>query len=316
MRISDTLTELIRLVSPKHVNPIGTLYGGYMLEWIVDAGTIAAMNFAESHVVLGYLDRIHFITPVKSGDVVVYRAWVVNARRSSMTTLVESYVKRPEGVQLATIARLIFVKLGPDDRPAPVGRALEPGEGWERALYQYFAKWREEVEPALRREAAEGDMPTISNLQVMPEDAIYGSVMYGGRLLYYLDQFAAIAAFNYKPNIYVTASVNAMNFRRPIYIGDIVEVRGDVVYVGKTSLEVGFRVYAYGLRGRRYVAGGYFTFVNMTGGRPTPIGEELVKDPDALKRKEENLAEAKRLKELRPKYDERVPAFADAIGAA
>lgn len=310
MRVSETLAEVVRLVTPRHVNPIGTLYGGYMLQWLADAGTIAAMNFAESNVVLGYLDRTHFITPVTAGDILVYRSWVVNARRSSMTVLVESYIRRSNEVLLATIARMIFVKLGPDDRPAPLKSALEPGEGWEKLLYGYFSRWRDNVEPALRREVDSGELPTISVIQAMPEDAIYGNLMYGGRLLYYLDQFTAIAAFNFKPNIYVTASVNSMSFRRPIYVGDIVEVQADVDYIGKSSLEVAFRIYAEGLRGRRYVAGGYFTFVNMTGGGPTPIGQELIKDPEAVKRKEEGLEEARRLREIKPRYEERIPAYA------
>jgi acyl-CoA hydrolase len=62
-----------------------------MLEWVVNAGTMAAMNFVEGNVVLGYM---HFITPVRLGDVLVFRSWVVGVRRSSVSVLVESYVKR------------------------------------------------------------------------------------------------------------------------------------------------------------------------------------------------------------------------------
>jgi Acyl-CoA hydrolase len=307
VNISDTEVEVVRLVTPHNVNPIGTLYGGYMLQWLVDAGTIAAMDFSESDAVLGYLDRMHFIAPVKVGDIVKFRAWIVHVRRSSMTALVEAYVKKPEGLSLATIARMIFVKVGADGRPLPVEKTLQTSNGWERSLWSYFSRWREAVEPELRREPAAGDLPAVTQIQVMPEDAVYGGLMYGGRLLYYLDQIAAIAAFNYRPGIYVTASLNSINFKRPIYVGDIIVVRGGVDYVGHTSLEVAFEVVARGLRGERRVAGGYFTFVNMSGGRPTSIGQELVKDADALRRKSQNLAEASALKaavlyEDRPAY--------------
>ncbi|MEZ0247885.1 MAG: hotdog domain-containing protein [Thermoproteus sp.] len=305
--ISNTKVEVVRLVTPHNVNPLGTLYGGYMLQWLVDAGTIAAMNFSESNVVLGYLDRMHFVSPVRMGDIVKFRSWIVHARRTSVTALVEAYVKRPEGYSLATIARMVFVKIGPDDKPQPLNKGLEALEGWEKALLTHFSKWRESVEPELRREPVDEDMPPLSYIQVMPEDAIYGDLMYGGKLLYYLDQIAAIAAFNYKPGIYVTASLNAINFKRPIYVGDIIEIRGGVDYVGNTSLEVAFSVRAKGLRGERRVASGYFTFVHMTSGRPTPIGQELVRDPDALKRRAENLTEAKALKGI--KYSEDRPAY-------
>jgi len=106
VNISDTEVEVVRLVTPHNVNPIGTLYGGYMLQWLVDAGTIAAMDFSESDAVLGYLDRMHFIAPVKVGDIVKFRAWIVHVRRSSMTALVEAYVKKPEGLSLMRSDRI------------------------------------------------------------------------------------------------------------------------------------------------------------------------------------------------------------------
>lgn len=309
--ISETKVEVVRLVTPHYINPLGNLYGGYMLQWLVDAGTIAAMNFSESNVVLGYLDRIHFVTPVRLGDIVKLRAWIVHVRRSSMTALVEAYVRRQEGLSLATIARMIFVKIGPDDRPIPVGKGLEAFSDWEKRLLSHFSKWREQVEAELRREPSADDLPLVGHIQVMPEDAVYGDLMYGGRLLFYLDQMGAIAAFNYKPGIYVTASLNSINFKRPIYVGDIVEVRGGVDYVGRTSLEVVFKITAKGLRGRRDVASGYFTYVNMTQGAPTPIGQELLKDPGALKRKEENLAEAKALRAIA--YREDAPSYVSIL---
>ncbi len=52
--VSRTLLESRRLVSQGHVNPLGTLYGGFMLEWVVDAGIMAAVNFVKGDVVLGF----------------------------------------------------------------------------------------------------------------------------------------------------------------------------------------------------------------------------------------------------------------------
>ena len=76
-----------------------------------------------------------------------------------------------------------------------------------------------------------------------------------------------------------------------------------VTYVGSTSLEVGFVVEALGLRGRRRVADGYFTFVNMTGGRPSEIGAAPRGDEVALRRKEESVKEARQLRALKPLED-------------
>jgi acyl-CoA hydrolase len=134
----------------------------------------------------------------------------------------------------------------------------------------------------------------------MPEDSLDGVLMYGGRLLFRLDELAFVEAFRLFPTIYVTASVNRIVFRRPIYVGDIVSVSTGVTYVGSTSVEVGFVVEAFGLRGRRRVADGYFTFVNMAEGRPSEIKAPARGDEAALRRKEESVREARQLRALKP----------------
>nr|WP_245218386.1 acyl-CoA thioesterase [Pyrobaculum islandicum] len=299
--VSRTLVESTRLVSQRHVNPLGMLYGGYMLQWVVDVGSVAAMNFAEGDVVLGFLDRMHFVTPVRAGDLLTFRGWVVNVRRSSISVLVESYVKRGGETNLATVGRMIFVKLGPGGEPAPVGKRVICDVGWEE-LCSYFQRWRSDIDAIVEGEepGVEGDWHLTSSFLAMPEDSIDGVLMYGGRLLYRLDELAFIEAFQFYPAIYVTASVNRIVFRRPIYVGDIVSVKTGVTHVGSTSLEIGFVVEAFGQRGRRRVADGYFTFVNMSEGKPSEIRVPPRGDEAARRRKEESVQEARMLKGLRP----------------
>jgi len=298
--VLDTLTEYVAWVSQRHVNPLGNLYGGYMLHWLVDAGSITAMKFAEGNVVLGFLDKTHFVSPVRLGDLVTYRGWVVNVRRSSIGVLVEAYVSRGGEARLATVGRMVFVKVDGEGRPVPVGKSLTCGSGVGR-LCEYFQEWRARVDETLRREArADPGWEALSHYIAMPEDSLDGVLMYGGRLLFRLDEVTSIAALRFYPSIYVTASVNSMAFRRPIYVGDIVSIRAGVTYVGRTSVEVGFAVEALGVRGRRLVADGYFTFVNMSGGRPSELPAGPQGDEEARRRKEESVREAQMLKTLKP----------------
>jgi acyl-CoA hydrolase len=83
-------------------------------------------------------------------------------------------------------------------------------------------------------------------------------------------------------------------------VGDIVSVSTSVTYVGSTSVEVGFVVEAFGLRGRRRVADSYFTFVNIAGGKPGEIKAASRGDAAALRRKEESVNETCQLKMLKP----------------
>ncbi len=301
MHVSETLVETTRLVSQRHVNPLSTLYGGYMLQWVADAGSVAAMNFAEGDVALGFLDKMHFLSPVRLGDLVVFRGWVVGVRRTSMSVLVEAYVKRGDALSLATVGRMVFVRIDQSGRPHPVGKVVECDPGWE-GLCRYFNEWRASADAVFAKEepSAGAGWHSTSRFLAMPEDSLDGMLMYGGRLLFRLDEATFVEAFSYYPTVYVTASVNSIVFRRPIYVGDIVEVKTGVTHVGSTSIEVGFVVEAYGFRGRRRVADGYFTFVNMEGGRPSEIKAPPIGDESSRLRKEENVKEARRLRSLRP----------------
>jgi len=58
-----------------------------MPHWLVGTGSLTAMKFAEDNVVLGFLDKTHFVSLVRLNDLVTYRGWVVNVRRSSMGVL-------------------------------------------------------------------------------------------------------------------------------------------------------------------------------------------------------------------------------------
>jgi acyl-CoA hydrolase len=109
---------------------------------------------------------------------------------------------------------------------------------------------------------------------VFPNDANpYGS-MFGGRLMGLMDKAGALAGAGYAGHIVTTASVEAMDFKSPIYVGDAVELVARVVRVGNTSLVV--RVDAYSqnplTHPRRHCTTAHFTFVALDpSGRPTPV---------------------------------------------
>ncbi|MEM4892389.1 MAG: hotdog domain-containing protein, partial [Pyrobaculum sp.] len=144
---------------------------------------------------------------------------------------------------------------------------------------------------------------SVSSFVAMPEDSLDGVLMYAGRLMFKLDELAFIEAFRFKPAIYVTAGVYKIVFKKPIHVGDVVDIKTAISYVGNTSLDVEFFVEAGGFRERRAVAHGFFTFVNMTEGKPTPIGVAIPVDEAAKKRREESVQEAKLLKNLKPPAD-------------
>ena len=97
----------------------------------------------------------------------------------------------------------------------------------------------------------------------MPQHANNLGHVFGGVILSMLDRVAAVAAIRHARQNCVTVSVDRVDFREPIRLGDLVVMRASVNYVGRTSMEVGVRVEAENLMTgeRRHTNSCYVTFV-------------------------------------------------------
>ena len=106
---------------------------------------------------------------------------------------------------------------------------------------------------------------------MMPQHANVLGHVFGGVVLAMMDRAAAVAAIRHARMTCVTASIDRVDFREPIRVGDLVVMKASVNFVGRTSMEVGVRVEAEDLfTGRhRHTNSCYLTFVAVDGdGRP------------------------------------------------
>jgi acyl-CoA hydrolase len=102
-----------------------------------------------------------------------------------------------------------------------------------------------------------------------------------------MDKTAAVAAFRHCRLNVVTASIDRVDFREPIHVGDLVVMKSSVNYVGKTSMEVGVRVEAEELLTgrRRHTNSCYLTFVAVDrNGRPIEVPDLAAETPEQLRR--------------------------------
>ncbi len=100
-----------------------------------------------------------------------------------------------------------------------------------------------------------------------------GSV-FGGRLLQLMDVNAAVACSRFCRQVVVTASTEPIDFRAPIHVGEIVEVKSRVAWTGTTSMIVRCEVHGENpLTGeRRLCTIGHLNFVALgADGKPTPV---------------------------------------------
>src|SRR5215475_7985251 len=76
--------DTAQLVLPGLTNVHGTIFGGILMQWIDIAAGIAAARHASGPVVTASMDRLHFLSPVRLGEVVILQAQVNFAARTSM----------------------------------------------------------------------------------------------------------------------------------------------------------------------------------------------------------------------------------------
>ena len=83
-------------------------------------------------------------------------------------------------------------------------------------------------------------------LRVVPMPADTNSVgdIFGGWIMSHVDVAGAIAAARRTHGRVVTVAVNALAFKKPVLVGDIVSFYAEVERVGRTSITVKVDVYA------------------------------------------------------------------------
>jgi len=102
-----------------------------------------------------------------------------------------------------------------------------------------------------------------------------------------MDRTAAVSAIRHARITVVTASIDRVDFREPIHVGDLVVMKASVNFVGRTSMEVGVRVEAEDmLTGqRRHTNSAYLTFVAIDrNGRPVEIAQLVTESEEETRR--------------------------------
>ena len=144
-------------------------------------------------------------------------------------------------------------------------------------------------------QSAEGKPVSASRSEmaevVLPAQTNPLGKLLGGHVMHLVDIAAAMAAHRHSNSYVVTASVDSIDFRNPISLGEIVMLRSQVNRVFRTSMEVGVEVYSENvLTGeRKHTTSAYVTFVAIdeNTGRPKPVRPLIVKTSEEKRRYQE-----------------------------
>jgi acyl-CoA hydrolase len=131
---------------------------------------------------------------------------------------------------------------------------------------------------------------------VLPQDANALGNILGGRVMHLVDIAAAITAHRHCRSVAVTASVDHVDFRNPIRMGELILLKASINRAFHTSMEIGVKVFSENLLTgeRKHTTSAYVTFVALDeDGQPKPVPPVICKTPEDRRRFREALARRK-----------------------
>jgi len=149
-----------------------------------------------------------------------------------------------------------------------------------------------------------GSESLVSEL-MMPHQVNNHGHVFGGVVLSMVDRVAGVASMRHSGRPCVTVSFDRVDFKEPIFTGEVVTCKARVNFVGRTSMEIGVRVEAENLftRELRHTNSCYLTFVALGANhRPVPVPalkleteEDRRRFREGQKRREARIALAREL---------------------
>lgn len=81
-------------------------------------------------------------------------------------------------------------------------------------------------------------------VMMMPRDTNAHGTIFGGVLLSYIDQAGAVEARKHTPHKFVTVAMDKVEFKKPVYVGDVLSFNATLTRVGRTSMTIRIEVEA------------------------------------------------------------------------
>lgn len=142
--VRESLSEYSELALPTDANGLGNVLGGKVMHLVDLAGAMAAIRHARRPCVTASVDSLHFLHPVRIGQLIVLRSSVNRVFRSSMEVGVQVETETlMTGEKLHTCsAYLTFVALDEHGKAMEVPPVI-PETDEEKRRYQQAGERRE-----------------------------------------------------------------------------------------------------------------------------------------------------------------------------
>ncbi len=109
--VAESQSERSEIIFPADANALGNLFGGRLMQFIDLVGAMAASRHARAITVTASMDHLDFVAPVHVGDLLILKASVNRAFRTSMEVGVKAMVEdvRKQKLRHVSSAYLTYV---------------------------------------------------------------------------------------------------------------------------------------------------------------------------------------------------------------
>ena len=147
---------MVQVVLPDDANPLGYILGGKVMHLIDIAAAIASHRHTRTLVVTAAVDDLQFLHPIKIGDLIILKARVTAAFKTSLEVQVDVY---SEGTltgqqRLTSRAFLTFVAIAKEGCPTPVPPLLLETDEERRVFEQAKTRRANRLAKKLKATAA------------------------------------------------------------------------------------------------------------------------------------------------------------------
>lgn len=121
--VCQSRAEHIQIVFAEHINGVGRLFGGKLVEWMDIVAAVVARRHSEREVTTACIEKLSFAAPAKLNDTVLITGELVSVGNTSMNVKVTAFVEKLTGEKvLINTANFIMVALDSEDKPVIVPR--------------------------------------------------------------------------------------------------------------------------------------------------------------------------------------------------
>ena len=120
--VAESQAERSEIIFPADSNALGNLFGGRLMQFIDLVGAVAAVRHCRAIVVTASMDHLDFVAPVHIGDLLILKASVNRAYRTSMEVGVRAMVEdaRAGTLRHVSSAYVTYVAVDREGRRVPV----------------------------------------------------------------------------------------------------------------------------------------------------------------------------------------------------